>query len=151
MISSESPQPKVTKTFTTHYLEMRASATNKNLAECKTVDPYRDLRPHTLKSYGWMTNWEQRVKPVWATSKRSLPGLFFSFLPLLLHRLHQIFLCAWWTTPFMKGLVPGDNFFFLVGWAWIKIPIYRCQHKKKLSAIRNSNDGTWKQLTVFKE
>jgi hypothetical protein len=52
MISSESPQPKVTKTFTTHYLEMRASATNKNLAECKTVDPYRDLRPHTLKSYG---------------------------------------------------------------------------------------------------
>jgi hypothetical protein len=52
MLSSESPQPKVTKTCTTHHLEMRASATNKNLAECKTVDPYRDSRPHTPKSYG---------------------------------------------------------------------------------------------------
>jgi hypothetical protein len=51
----------------------------------------------------------------------------------------------------MKGFVPGDFFFFLVGLAWIKIPIYRCQHKKKLSAIRNSNDEIWKQLTVFKE
>jgi hypothetical protein len=52
MLNSESPQPKVTKTCTAHHLEMRASATNKYLAECKTVDPYRDLRPHTPKSYG---------------------------------------------------------------------------------------------------
>jgi hypothetical protein len=52
MLGSESPQQKVTKTCTTHHLETRASATNKNLAECKTVYPYRDSRPHTPMSYG---------------------------------------------------------------------------------------------------